>query len=234
MYLADEQVLQALEDLRVSVRRIETTQSDIMEALRRIEMTQRFLYCPLPPPPTAPPTSASVIPSNTVPVAPTTPQSFTPVHPRPSLSVTESTPETMLHQEATPTPTSYPEPLGLNHMYVNLPLASEEIPKHTLMTIEDSLKGCKDLKCVEKASTLTQKLAKEAIFGVEVMKRCTPGGTKELPALPKEEMLALKKAVYKELPQFWQSPFDFEKLWKRKCWPAVEQACRRLRRRLQQ
>ena len=73
------------------------------------------------------------------------------------------------------------------------------------MSVEDSLKGCKELKSVEKASTLAQKLAKEAIFGVEIMKRCTPGGTKELPALPKEEMFTLKKAICKELPQLWHS-----------------------------
>ena len=75
-------------------------------------------------------------------------------------------------------PINHPEPLPLNHMYFNTPLTSEQIPKHTLMSIEDSLKGCKELKSIEKASTLAQKLAKEAIFGVEIMKRCTPGGNK--------------------------------------------------------
>ena len=73
-----------------------------------------------------------------------------------------------------------------------------------------------------------QKLAKEAIFGVEIMKRCTSGGTKALPAIPREEMLTLKKEVYKELLQFWNSPLEFKKLWKSKYWPAVEQACHRL------
>ena len=38
---------------------------------------------------------------------------------------------------------------------------------------------------VEKAGTLAQKLAKEAIFGTAVIKQCTPGETRELPALPK-------------------------------------------------
>ena len=63
---------------------------------------------------------------------------------------------------------------------------------------------------------------------MEIMKRCTPEGTKELPALPKE-MFLLEKTVFKQLPQFWHSPVEFERLWKSKCWPAVEQACRRLR-----
>ena len=105
----------------------------------------------------------------------------------------------MFH-ETTPTPpTNHPEPLGLNHTYFNLPLTSDQIPKHTLIRVEDCLKRCKKLKSAEKASTFTQKLAKEAIFGEEIMKRYTRGGTKVLPALPREEMLTLKKEVYKEL-----------------------------------
>ena len=171
-------------------------------------------------------------PTTPLPMPPATPLPLAPVTPQPLFPVTESPVEPSFFLETNPTPpTNHPEPLGLNHTYFNVPLTSDQIPKQTLMSVEDALKGCKELKCAEKASTLTQKLAKQAIFGVEIMKRCTPGGTKELPALPREEMLTLKKAVYKELPQFWHSPVEFERLWKSKCWPAVEQACRRLRRR---
>ena len=42
---------------------------------------------------------------------------------------------------------------------------------------------------------LILKLAKEAIFGEQVMTRCTPGGTRELhvPGLPVKELYELKK-----------------------------------------
>ena len=93
------------------------------------------------------------------------------------------------------------------------------------MTIEDSLKGCKELKTAEKARLLAKKLAREAIFGEEVMKQCTPEGTKQLPVLLKEEMF-FSEASFPAVPQFWYSPAEFEKLWKTKCWLAVEQACR--------
>ena len=177
--------------------------------------------------------SPQLLPSVCRPPLPSTipPRPLPPLPPRP-FQVMESPAELSLYHETSPTPPNYqPEPLGLNHTYFNLPLTSDQIPKRSLMSVEDSLKGCRELMSAEKASTLTQKLAKEAIFGVEIMKRCTPGGTKEFPALPKEEMFILKKIVYKQLPQFWHSPMQFEKLWKNKCWPAVEQACRRIRHR---
>ena len=37
------------------------------------------------------------------------------------------------------------------------------------------------------------KLAKEAIFGEEIMRKCTPGGTRELPGLPRKELYEIKK-----------------------------------------
>ena len=43
-------------------------------------------------------------------------------------------------------------------------------------------------------------------------------------------MYTLKKAVFHAFPSFWNSPLSFEAEWKLKCWPAIEQACRRLRR----
>ena len=42
---------------------------------------------------------------------------------------------------------------------------------------------------------LTVKLGKEAVFGVEVMRRCTPGETRELPALPHAELYEMKRVV---------------------------------------
>ena len=60
-------------------------------------------------------------------------------------------------------------------------------------------------------SIVTQALAKMAIFGVDVMRRCTPGGSSTLSALLKIEMYSLKKVVFQAFPNFWRS-FDIE--WK--------------------
>ena len=53
------------------------------------------------------------------------------------------------------------------------------------------------MKYVEKVSTLTQKLAREA-FVQDDMKRCIPWGTNYFLVLPKEEMFSLKKEVLEQ------------------------------------
>ena len=51
---------------------------------------------------------------------------------------------------------------------------------HVRALVEDSLTTCKELKSAENASTLTQKLAEETIFDVDIMNWCTSGETNEL------------------------------------------------------
>ena len=177
-------------------------------------------------------TSPSVVPNTSLCMLPTTPVPVTPATALPLLGTRESPAESCSILDSSMTP-NHPEPYGLNHTYINNSLPSDKIVKESLKSVEDALRGYDELKCAEKASTLTQKLAREAFFGEDVMKRCTPGGTKDFPALPKDEMFSLKKEVFQQLPQFWQCPANFEKLWKTKCWPSVEQACCRLRRKRQ-
>ena len=57
---------------------------------------------------------------------------------------------------------------------------------------------------------LNVKLAKEAIFGEEVMRRCTPGGTPELLALPNQELYQLKKLVFSQYSLYWKCLHEFE------------------------
>ena len=120
------------------------------------------------------------------------------------------------------------EPLPLNHIYANKALPSSAIDRTELCSVESVLEG---KRTSDKPGTLAQKLAKEAIFGPSVMGKCTPSGTKDLPALPKTEMQTLKRIVYRSFPKFWHSPEVFEAEWKVKCWAAIEQACGRIRRR---
>ena len=77
--------------------------------------------------------------------------------------------------------------------------------------------------------TLSVKLAKEAVFGMEVMVRCTPGGTCELPGLPTRWLVLLKKMILSQFPQYWKCLHVFEGIWK-KCRDSIKQACKRERK----
>ena len=127
-----------------------------------------------------------------------------------------------------------PVPLPLRNKYPSLP--SSDIPKQLLRPVDEVLGTVLDSKREieeEKAGTITQMLARESIFGEDVMKRCTPSGSKGFPALPKTELFQLKTIIFRHLPKYLRTPEDFETLWKSKCSVAIEQACRRLRRTCQ-
>jgi hypothetical protein len=79
-----------------------------------------------------------------------------------------------------------------------------------------------------KVGTLATKLAKEAFFGDDVLVQCTIAGERDYPGLPEEELMQLKHAVFMQFPRFWNSPQEFEPLWK-KCQASIGQACKRLR-----
>ena len=75
-------------------------------------------------------------------------------------------------------------------------LPSSAICKDNLLSVEDILQEYPKLKHESKAGTLACKLAKEAIFGSDVMKQCTPIGNRELPGLPEKELKVLKKTMF--------------------------------------
>lgn len=107
-------------------------------------------------------------------------------------------------------------------------LSSMEINKQSLRSIEEVLKENIHLHTESCAGTLCQRLAKEAIFGEDIMKRCTPYGTQESPGLPRDELYTLKKIMFEQFPRFHSCPHLFEDVWK-KCIGSIEQACRRIR-----
>jgi len=78
---------------------------------------------------------------------------------------------------------------------------------------------------------LCQAIAKEAIFGPDLMATCSPtgGGKSDGRALPTDGMELLKETMFKFFPQYQNCPHQFESQWKI-CHRAVEQACGRLRR----
>ena len=50
------------------------------------------------------------------------------------------------------------------------------------------------LRTESSAGTLCQKLAKEAFFGKDIMKKCTPNGTREFPPLPRAELYEKRRS----------------------------------------
>ena len=105
------------------------------------------------------------------------------------------------------------------------PLPSSVIDKHKLATVNDVLMKHPKLRCASKIGTLAVKLAREAVFGDDVMAQCTVAGERGLPGLPTKELQQLKQALFMQFPV---APQEFEALWKTST-AAVGQACKRLR-----
>ena len=114
------------------------------------------------------------------------------------------------------------------HRNAQSALPSSEINKQSLRSIQVVLEENMNLRTESCAGKLCQRLAREAIFGEEVMKKCTPYGTRESPGLPRAELYELKMIMFNQFPRFHRCPSLFEDVWK-KCIGCVEQACRRIR-----
>ncbi|KAL5516414.1 hypothetical protein EMCRGX_G001729 [Ephydatia muelleri] len=111
---------------------------------------------------------------------------------------------------------------------VQNPLPSTAITE-TLASVTSTLSKYEKLQTECRAPTLAVKLAKESLFGDQVMKQCTVMGAKTQPALPLKELNELKSIIFGLFPKYRNSPFQFETLWM-KCVDALGHACRRLRR----
>ena len=98
----------------------------------------------------------------------------------------------------------------------------------TLLPVQEVLDRNKNLVRVSRAGKLSVKLAKEAFFGEEVMRQCTPLGMRGLPALPKEELACLKTTLIGLFPAYRRNPAEFEEVWE-SCIVSIQQACKRLR-----
>lgn len=108
-------------------------------------------------------------------------------------------------------------------------LPSSAINKGTLHQATTVFHKYPGLICESKIGTLATKLAREAFFGEDVLVKCTVAGERDWPGLPSEELRQLKHALYMQFPQYWQSPQEFEPLWK-KCTESIGQTCKRLRK----
>ncbi len=70
------------------------------------------------------------------------------------------------------------------------------------------------------------KLARQAIFGDAVLAQCTPGGSRELPALPNDELNFLKEVMFDQFSQYWSNPVEFESVMGcllQCCWTSMQE-----------
>ena len=107
------------------------------------------------------------------------------------------------------------------HRNAERALPSTEINKQALRSIQEVLEENISSRTESCAGTLCQRLAREAVFGEDVMKRCTPYGTQEYPGLPRAELYELKMIMFNQFPRFNRCPSLFGK-------SALDQSSRRV------
>ena len=97
---------------------------------------------------------------------------------------------------------------SIRSSYANKPIPSKEIGKGDLGGARFILWSSKTKSY--KPGTLTQLLARELFFDEALMARCTLSGTKDLPALPKQEMYELTNTVFDAFPKCTMEAFKSE------------------------
>ena len=120
------------------------------------------------------------------------------------------------------------EPLPLTHKLRNTEL-QVRFPSN-LKPIEEVIAEHKDLLAINAPETLAQYIAKEAVFGDEIMKQCTPSGRKQRKALPQKELMMIKRSIFQHYRMYWNDVQAFEDLVWSKCHISIERACGRIRR----
>ena len=120
-------------------------------------------------------------------------------------------------------------PLPIKAANPDKALPSNVVQKEKLVAPSGIFAKYPNLRCLSKVKkTLAVKLARDAIFGDDVLIRCTVAGERDHPGLPVNELSQLKQVLFTQFPQFWPSPIEFEPLWK-DCVDSIGQACKRLR-----
>ena len=121
-----------------------------------------------------------------------------------------STPTSLPLQKESPVMFTTPIPITkVSSKFTELP--SSEINKQQLQSIHDVLEKHTALRTECKLGVLAVKLAREAIFGDPILRRCTPRGWNDTPALPQAELNLLKTILFEQFPRFWSCPEEYEK-----------------------
>ena len=102
-----------------------------------------------------------------------------------------------------------PNPIQPPRQKIVVPaLISADIKKDSLQSPEELIRDKQRAGAITEnmAPTIAQMLAKKAIFGQEIMARCTPQGTRADSALPRAELYILKKSIFKLFPMYFNQP----------------------------
>ena len=86
-----------------------------------------------------------------------------------------------------------PSPLPIKSTNRDKALSSSVIRKEKLVAPSDIFAKYPNLRCASKIKTLAVKLARDAIFGDDVLIRCTVAGGRDHPGLPVNEPSNLKQ-----------------------------------------
>ena len=144
----------------------------------------------------------------------------------PSPTIHVSNPET----EDTVTFDQLPEPLPIVFTKEELKRTSQEEQELT-KTLKDHKQVIQTNSHLSTEKTITRlalKLAHQSFFGARVLSKCTVMGEQGLPGLPRSELVALKIAIFQQLPKYWNEKKEFESIWNM-CVTAINGACRRER-----
>ena len=136
-----------------------------------------------------------------------------------SRQLEHSTPNSMVH---TPTSSSYCGVGGVDgqppiNWLLTIPPGKNEIKDNItddgLTSLEEASWKYKNMLVENKFSTIAVKLAREVYFGDKTLKKCTPRGHGNFPALPHQKLNALKSALFEWYPKYWGNPKEFEQRW---------------------
>ena len=177
---------------------METWQKSFQERLTHLEYTLRSWIPPYPTAPLSPLPPFGLMPP--IPVYPNMTPPSQPPEPSRSPQQVDKLCDAAESSKSITIPTrkrsAYTgvSPLPLKRGLSLKSLPSSQISKGKLLPVEAVIEKYPKVRVESKAGTLACKLAKEAIFGSDVMCQCTPLGNTDLPALPEAELKQLKKS----------------------------------------
>ena len=106
----------------------------------------------------------------------------------------------------------------------------DESDDEGLKDIETVIANGRQFHHVKTIGRLAVALARESVFGNKELSKCTVDGIGRYPALDKDGMRKIERALRKKVPAFQKlDKAEFKSLWKDKCRKAIGKACQRLR-----
>ena len=214
MFYMQQQMLQHLQSIDGQIKNVlrvlgQQRQRDIYSAIPQNQFSTSGLY---------------TLPGTSIPA----PEPLTPT------GVCVSDPPTMPTQGMLTSGGSLTLPAASNHTSeANAMLPADSLTvgksKENLITPSEVITKYPRLRGDGKMGELATKLARECFFGKELMRQSTVLGFKDFPALPADDVKALKKTILSVCPEYHCNPHGFESLWK-KCVDAINHACSKLRK----